>query len=490
MIKLENVTLLTTKGDSEPINFVAENKVNYLDANEKNLFKVLSIKQQYIKDGTMSIDDFSLFPLKDQRKYAFVLAINSAVINLNAVFVFELSFKDKSRTILKHDLASLREMSLEDPENKIKKIDAIFEMLAKHEVAYVLIDGSDPINKANRLLINETLDRLENMCVLFLRPQVKMNEVVIGEDLDIDAPNDKEIIKDEVEKVLKEDKASLATPIVAPNKVKETPLEEDVREPDEVSKEDIEDLKALDGVDTDEQLKSSNKDIEEEDLLAVGEENKIKANKSDTATHDYEKEFENFDLPAAYDFSDKEYIKDIEVRGEAKVLTKMKCSHFSMYFRTMFKHLYLYYLFNALFSVFLGVCSFSSIYLIKTSNSLIAGILIFLDIVFVFMHLYILGSTYAGLKNKLVKTIEKAGFVFLFILFTLVGLALGYGFIAILSANDVFVDLTQYVTADYALGIVVGIIALVSPFFVKYLSIGYMKLSAFVRKYLPKKANE
>lgn len=378
MIKFEKIILCD---NDKPLDLIFNNGLNFLDYDNKYIFDLLSLKNQIIKSGSFIVDDFHVFPLMDPRKYAFVLNINSKVININAVFILPLSLKDKTRTELKKSLITLKDLPLNDENEKQDKINKILDILKKHNASYVLLDLNDDINQQNAVLIKTVIEsNFKDFNIFILNQKVIQ---LINEDINLnDVTNENGVYEIEVTQEIKK-------------------------------------------VEIEKKLKQESNTIP-----------------------DYGKEFINFDKPLD------------EIKIETK---KDKLNYLILFSKQLFKFNYLYYLFIALFSIFLGICSLSSLYLIRTDNVIISIVLIILNIVFLIMNGYILASTTAGMKTYLDDIIKKIIYTSFFILFSIIGFAIGYGITYLMSTKNIFVDFEKFILNDYILFIIVGCVTLILP---------------------------
>lgn len=400
MIKFEKVILLDNK---EPLDLTLNNGIHFFDYENKYIFELLSLKNQTIKKGNFLVDDFYVFPLTDPRKYAFVLNINSQVINVNAVFILPLSLKDKTRSSLKKSLILLKDMPLENDEDKQNKIKSILSILKSFNSSYVLLDLNDEINNINNVLIKTVIEDEFNDFNIFVLNQKIIQ--LVNEEINLhDVVEDDDVYEIEVTQ--------------------------------EIKKEQIQE----------------------------------KLNVNNNEYPDYSKEFLNFDKP----------LNTLPLSTK-----KDKFYYWFMFSKQLFKFNYLYYLFIALFSIFLSVCSLSSIYLIRTDNVLISVILIVLNIVFLIMNAYILSSTAAGMKIHLNNWSKKITFICYFVLFSIIGFAIGFGITYLMSIKDIFVNFNEFTFNDYILSIVVGVITLILPIF----SIPLAKVYVYLKTKLSSKKN-
>lgn len=376
MVKLSNIKVNISKKQEAILNFEFDKGIKYFSLDQKMLFEVLSIKGQMVKEGEFYIDDFCLYPLNDDLRYAFVLNINSQIIKLNAIFVLPLSFKDKTRKQLKSALSQFKELPLQNDEQKIDKITKIIEVLQQYNVCYLLIDYDEEINKTHRELIEKVIEEHKENMTIFIYDS---------------------------------------------------------------STEDI-------------KLTSIESIKEKQDDLTI-----------DIIAHD---------------------------KNNIEPSLKSEAASTVYGWKTMLKELLMYYLFVGLFSIFLSVCSFSSIYLIRENSEVIAAILIVLDIVFFFIHVYVVASTYDEIKEKINQKPLKLIFPMVFMGATIVGYGLGFGLIYLLSNNNIFVNVSGYIVTDWIMGIVVFALAIAVVWLYKPLSIGYVKLKVIFNRWFIKKDDD
>ena len=73
---------------------------------------------------------------------------------------------------------------------------------------------------------------------------------------------------------------------------------------------------------------------------------------------------------------------------------------------------------------------------------------------------------------------------------TIVGYGLGFGLIYLLSNNNIFVNVSDYIVTDWIMGIVVFALAIAVVWLYKPLSIGYVKLKVIFNRWFIKKDDD
>lgn len=172
MIELTNV-LISKKHPLINISF--DKGLNYIS--DEKLFTFLNLKKKPI-DGKITIDNNEIF-LDDTSTSFFVLAINSAVICLTICYIQDENFKQNKEIII-NELNGLKEMPLNNNEEKKEKIISIFNIVNKFHISYCLIDFNNQINNENKLNILDVIKVYENDIPFIALELQKEKEIVKG----------------------------------------------------------------------------------------------------------------------------------------------------------------------------------------------------------------------------------------------------------------------------------------------------------------------
>lgn len=162
MISAQQVTILNEDGEpnKEPISFSFANGISYLPFASKDIFDLLSFSFVDIKEGTISIGDSSISP-KENKGSLFLLSVNCRdVVSLNAVFSFlDVKGTYEKRKEIGEAIASLKSEAYYTEEEKMRKLDSLLRTLGEHNVAYILLDESEIVNKKHWGIIIDALER-------------------------------------------------------------------------------------------------------------------------------------------------------------------------------------------------------------------------------------------------------------------------------------------------------------------------------------------
>ena len=175
-----------------------------------------------------------------------------------------------------------------------------------------------------------------------------------------------------------------------------------------------------------------------------------------------EKEFQDFVLDIGSDDNVVVSTSNDEPIKEKKAPKKSK-NEKSAFLKALMKNVYLYYVFAAIFSIFVGIAFFSVPFLLTHDKVAIGVVLLILNIIFFFVDLYVVSSTYIGMKKYLDTMFKKVIFVLFFSLSIAFGLGGGLGIIYALGSAGIFIDTTQLTINDMLLGIIGSSILIVLP---------------------------
>lgn len=182
MIELTNVLI----AKRHPlVNASFDKGLNYIS--DEKLFTFLNLKKKPI-DGKIVIDNNEIF-LDDTKTSFFVLAINSAVICLTICYIQDDNFKQNKEIII-NELNGLKDMPLNNEEEKREKISSIFKIVNKFPISYCLINFNDEINKQNESNILDVIKAYESE-IPFIVLQKKMENEVAKDNSSI---NQKEVL--------------------------------------------------------------------------------------------------------------------------------------------------------------------------------------------------------------------------------------------------------------------------------------------------------
>ena len=185
MIELTNV-LISKKHPL--INMSFDKGLNYIS--DEKLFTFLNLKKKPI-DGKITIDNNEIF-LDDASTSFFVLAINSAVICLTVCYIQDENFKQNKEIII-NELNGLKDMLLNNNEEKKEKIISIFKIINKFHISYCLMDFNNQINNENKLNILDVIEVYEND-IPFIALELQKEKEIIKDNVPLkkDIPLKKE----------------------------------------------------------------------------------------------------------------------------------------------------------------------------------------------------------------------------------------------------------------------------------------------------------
>lgn len=150
MIKIENLIV----NRKEPITNITFDEGSKFIDNEV-LFNLLKLKKEP-RHGFIYVDGIKVSYDGLGDKGFFVLDINSKIFSLTAVFMKEENFDDAKTKILE-ELNSLKDLPLDDENQKCRKINLILSILTKYYCSYCLIDLNNLINNENKKIILQCL---------------------------------------------------------------------------------------------------------------------------------------------------------------------------------------------------------------------------------------------------------------------------------------------------------------------------------------------
>jgi len=161
MIDLKSAIISAEDGPKEPINIVLDKGINHLDHTKEFVFSFFSSRNQSLDEGQLLIDGKCFFPSEDDNDRLIILMIKSKVIDLTACFVIPKSDKEKFKKI-QAELTSLKDLPLNNDEQKKNKVKLIFESLQKFSPAYLAVDFNDNVNQLYEKVINSEIKKRAN----------------------------------------------------------------------------------------------------------------------------------------------------------------------------------------------------------------------------------------------------------------------------------------------------------------------------------------
>ncbi len=150
MIKFENL-LINRK--EQILNTCFDEGTKFID--NESQFNFLKLKKEP-KSGFAYIDGIKVSYDGTGERGFFVLDINSKVFCLSAVFMKEENFDEVKKKIL-DELNCLKELPLDDENQKCRKVNLILSILTKYYCSYCLIDFNNTVNYQNKNLILKCL---------------------------------------------------------------------------------------------------------------------------------------------------------------------------------------------------------------------------------------------------------------------------------------------------------------------------------------------
>ena len=182
MIELRNCILNTKGAPKNEVNTLFEaGQINHISHKQKYIFELLRLKNQTIKSGEFIIDDFKAYPLEDDTKSIFFLAINS-LVKVGVCFLVESQEKDNKLKEVQEELLKLKELDCTSDLQKDMKIAAIFDVVFRFSPKYMLVDLSDEDNKSHQELIKQIDKYCLKNTIIVLDDDVEETEEAIEEE--------------------------------------------------------------------------------------------------------------------------------------------------------------------------------------------------------------------------------------------------------------------------------------------------------------------
>ena len=158
MVELKEIILKNKKWKHTPINLSFDVGYNELDYSQKEIFKSLSLKEDYFLDGTFIVDGITFLPNNiNSEETLCVLAISSQVFCLTLAFIINKKEKKSFIEDVQNKFLALKEMPLESFTDKDNKIKKIIENTILVKPSYVLLDLNDEINSSYSSLIEKDI---------------------------------------------------------------------------------------------------------------------------------------------------------------------------------------------------------------------------------------------------------------------------------------------------------------------------------------------
>ncbi|HBF68039.1 MAG TPA: hypothetical protein DDW20_01800, partial [Firmicutes bacterium] len=161
MIRFENLYI---NRKEKILNECFDEGTKFID--NESQFNFLKLKKEP-KSGFAYIDGIKVSYDGTGEKGFFVLDINSKIFCLSAVFMKEDNFDEIKKEIL-DELSCLKELPLDDENQKCRKINLILSILTKYYCSYCLIDFNNPINYQNKNLILKCLGHFDQKTVFIV----------------------------------------------------------------------------------------------------------------------------------------------------------------------------------------------------------------------------------------------------------------------------------------------------------------------------------
>lgn len=158
MVEYKELIILSRHAPNKGVSESFGNGLNLISLEKEYEFNFLKLKNQSSDGGSFIVNGITFFPEEDKEHSLLYLAINSKVFCLALTLVAE--SKDKKTTIeaLQNELVTLRDMPLNNDEEKMAKINAILDTIKKYPLGYVLVDQNEDVNYDNNKLITDALE--------------------------------------------------------------------------------------------------------------------------------------------------------------------------------------------------------------------------------------------------------------------------------------------------------------------------------------------
>lgn len=163
MIELKELIIHSKRASKEGVNLVFENGINSIEYSKRYIYDFLKLKDQNADSGQFIVNGIEFFPINEERNESLnVFAIKSQVFCLVACFVVKNDEKKSFVNDVSTSLNQLKDMPLENDEQKKEKIQSILSNISKFDIGYVLYNKNNPINSENASLINEVVDQYKD----------------------------------------------------------------------------------------------------------------------------------------------------------------------------------------------------------------------------------------------------------------------------------------------------------------------------------------
>ena len=174
MVELKKALIGPKRKKISEVDLLVNNEITPIE--KKEVFQFLLLKDQYLEEGGFSIDGVNILPEIDDGYSLYSLKINSAFLVVNTLFLLKNENKKEKTKEINNTISSLKEIT-----DGHEKVNAIFNKLKALNVSYICLDYEDEVNKENRLLIDEILKNVTDLCVLTYEEPI-IEEVVVTEN--------------------------------------------------------------------------------------------------------------------------------------------------------------------------------------------------------------------------------------------------------------------------------------------------------------------
>lgn len=131
-------------------------QVNYIDYSEVYKFNILLLKNHSMDSGTIKIDGSTI----DDEQSLLIVTINS-LVKIHIAFTQSERTKNEKLKKIQTELLKVNELPQEKDEDKLNKVEAIFDCVESLNAAYLLLDLNDPLMVPENF-VKEQLEKHQN----------------------------------------------------------------------------------------------------------------------------------------------------------------------------------------------------------------------------------------------------------------------------------------------------------------------------------------
>ncbi len=177
MVEFNKLKIHSKFASQEGLDLSFSNGINLIKLADRYQYEFLKLKNQSADDGKFIINGIEFYPVNEKQEETLnVVAIRSQVFCLVVCFIINKKDKKTFSNDVLTSLKQLKDMPLENDEQKKEKIQAIILNITKYNVGYVLYNKNNNVNLANEKLIDEVINRYKDLLTFIVLDKGVVNK--------------------------------------------------------------------------------------------------------------------------------------------------------------------------------------------------------------------------------------------------------------------------------------------------------------------------